>query len=73
MSDEKKKYDNNNTGLVYKNPNKEPGSKQPDRKGFATIGGVRYWISGWVKDTEKYGAAISLKFEEQKPKGSEDV
>lgn len=62
-----KQYDNNNSGLVYKNSKKEPGSKQPDRRGFCTVGGKEYWISGWVKET-KFGPSIDLVFEAKEAK-----
>ena len=66
-------YDNSNSGTLSRNAdkNKEGANpKWPDYKGKATVNGVEYWISGWVKakDGSKF---ISLSFkpkEEQKPK-----
>lgn len=55
------KYDN--SGIVYVNERKEKDS-HPDRTGSATINGVDYWISGWLKKGDK-GPFLSLAF---KPK-----
>lgn len=56
-------YDNNLTGVLFKNDRKEKDS-HPDFKGSAEISGVEYWIAGWKKET-KNGAALSLKFTEK--------
>lgn len=58
-------YDNNLTGVLFINDRKET-DKHPDRKGSCEIDGVRYWISGWNRETKR-GDTISLKFELQKP------
>ena len=55
MSD---KYDN--SGIVYENKRKEKDS-HPDRTGYATIDGVEYWVSGWLKRGDK-GPFLSLAF-----------
>ena len=57
-------YDNNMSGVLFLNDRKET-EKHPDRKGFAEIDGVEYWVSGWNKETKR-GDTISLKFEKKK-------
>ena len=52
------KYDN--SGAIFVNDRKEKGS-HPDRSGTATINGVEYWVSGWLKQGEK-GPFLSLAF-----------
>jgi hypothetical protein len=44
------KYDN--SGTVYVNDRKEKDT-HPDRTGTATINGVDYWVSGWIKQPDK--------------------
>lgn len=52
-----------NSGSLFINERKET-DKHPDRNGSALIGGVEYWVSGWVKEGAK-GKWMSLAF---KPK-----
>lgn len=54
-------YDN--SGIIFRNDRKEKPN-HPDAKGSCTIGGVEYWISGWIKEGQK-GKFTSLSF---KPK-----
>ena len=52
-----------NTGSLFKNDRKETES-QPDYKGSAKIGGVDYWVSGWINETngKKYvGLSVQPK------------
>ncbi len=44
-------YDNTNTGAIFKNDEKENGSKHPDYKGNLNVGGEDYWVSMWVKES----------------------
>jgi len=53
-----KKYDN--SGALYVNDKKEKDS-HPDRNGSALIGGVEYWVSGWIKEGNS-GKFMSLAF-----------
>ncbi len=55
------KYDN--SGALFKNDRKEKDS-HADYQGSATINGVEFWISSWIKDGQK-GKFMSLAF---KPK-----
>jgi len=54
-----------NSGSVFVNDKKE-SDKHPDRSGQAMIGGVEYWVSGWLKKTKDGKPYLSLAF---KPKG----
>jgi hypothetical protein len=45
-----KQYDN--SGILFRNDDKN-GERDRDYKGEATIGGVGYWMSGWVKEGKK--------------------
>ena len=56
--------DRDNNGALFTNDRKEK-ENHPDYKGSATIGGVEYWVSGWIKQpsgkaTKKW---MSLAFE----------
>ena len=53
-----KKYDN--SGALYVNDKKEKDN-HPDRNGSATIDGVEYWVSGWIKEGNS-GKFMSLAF-----------
>ena len=49
------------SGILFKNDRKEE-DRQPDYKGSATIQGVNYWLSGWIKEGTKGGKFLSLSF-----------
>lgn len=53
-----------NSGAVFKNDRKEKDT-HPDRTGQAMIGGVEYWVSGWIKQDRNGKQFMSLAF---KPK-----
>lgn len=52
-----------NSGTLSRNT-KKVTVQQPDHRGRATIDGVDYWISAWVKEGE-YGRFFSLAFQRQ--------
>ncbi len=65
-----KNYDNELSGVLYKNDDKREGKRDPDYRGNAEINRQQYWVSAWVnsmKDGRKY---MSLKFA---PKQAKDV
>jgi len=49
---------------MFVNTKKEKDT-HPDRNGTALIGGVEYWVSGWIKETKSGDKWLSLAF---KPK-----
>lgn len=52
------------SGSMFVNTKKEKDT-HPDRNGTALIGGVEYWVSGWIKETKSGDKWLSLAF---KPK-----
>jgi hypothetical protein len=56
-----KQFDN--SGILFRNDDKTKDSDR-DYKGEATISGVKYWISGWIKQGKR-GKFLSFSF---KPK-----
>jgi hypothetical protein len=59
-----------NSGSLFNNDRKE-SEKHPDRTGKAMIGGVMYWVSGWIKEGTK-GKFMSLAFKPMEEHGQED-
>ena len=55
------KYDD--SGILFKNDRKEKDT-HPDYQGSATIDGIEYWMSSWVKKSDK-GSFMTFSF---KPK-----
>lgn len=55
-----KKFDETNRGAIFNNDRKEPGSNQPDRSGSINIGGVDYFIDGWLKKSQSGQTFMSL-------------
>jgi hypothetical protein len=51
----------NNSGAVFVNDRKEKDT-HPDRAGSATIDGVEYWVSGWLKKSRDGQPYLSLAF-----------
>jgi len=58
------KYDNNMTGVLFRNDNKEDGDRRPEYTGKCEIEGVEDRIAAWVKEGKK-GKFFSMRFEEQ--------
>ena len=61
MNGEARKYDN--SGILFKNDDKA-NERDRDYKGEATINGVGFWMSGWIKEGKK-GKFMTFSF---KPK-----
>ncbi len=59
-----------NSGSVFVNDRKEKET-HPDRTGTAMIGGVMYYVSGWIKEGAK-GKFMSLAFKrkEEQPQAA---
>jgi hypothetical protein len=49
------------SGSLFVNSKKEKDT-HPDRNGTALIGGVEYWVSGWIKETKSGDKWLSLAF-----------
>ena len=45
-------YDNTDRGVLYRNENKT-SENHPDYSGSVNVGGVDYWLSGWLKESKK--------------------
>lgn len=45
-------YDNTNRGVLFKNDRKEQDN-HPDYKGQINVDGKDYWLSAWIKTSEK--------------------
>ena len=61
-------YDNDMRGTLGKNKRKEKDT-HPDYSGSCEIGGVGYWISGWLKENGSTGEKFfSLSFKEKDPR-----
>jgi hypothetical protein len=50
-----------NSGAVFNNERKEKDT-HPDRTGDAVIGGVPYWVNGWLKKDKNGKPFLSLSF-----------
>lgn len=57
-------YDNTNTFALFKNKDKEEGSKQPDYRGTINIDGVEKDISAWIRVSAKGEKFMSGKLSE---------
>ena len=64
MADQQQ-YDNEMRGVLFRNDKKEKDT-HPDYKGNATVSGVEFWLSAWVK-TKKDGSGkyMSLSFQKK--------
>ena len=60
------KYDNSNSGALFRNDDKREGKKDPDYRGQAEVDGVLYWLDAWLNTSQKTGLKfLSIRF---KPK-----
>tara|TARA_R110002126_G_scaffold195056_1_gene343033 strand:- start:37 stop:273 length:237 start_codon:yes stop_codon:yes gene_type:complete len=60
-------YDNTNTGLLFKNGQKE-NEKFADYQGSINIDGVDFWLNAWIKTSSKTGKkfmSLQAKHKEQ--------
>jgi hypothetical protein len=68
-----KEYDNNMTGVLFKN-DKKTSPKHPDYNGSCEINNVEFWMSAWIKEV-KNGEKAGQKFMSFafKPKDSDGI
>lgn len=61
-------YDNTNTGALFK-AKERATDKHPEYTGSINVGGVEYWLAGWVKESKAGQKFFSLavKPKEAKP------
>jgi hypothetical protein len=63
-----KKFDNKNTGVLFKNENKQ-SEKHSDYRGSVNAAGLDYWLDGWVRESKGGTKFISfkLKLKQEQP------
>ena len=60
-------YDNTNRGVLFKNDRKEQDN-HPDYKGSINIDGQEFWLSAWIKESQKGKfMSLSVKPKDQQP------
>jgi hypothetical protein len=68
---ERKKDEFPNSGLLSRNDKKDPNNPEhkryADYKGKCDIGGVPYWINGYIKESV-HGKFLSLQFRHRDPR-----
>lgn len=55
-------YDNTNKGALFKN-HKRKSDKSPEYNGSINVGGIEYWLSGWVKTSQSGNKFFSLSLQ----------
>lgn len=62
-------YDNNNSGALFKNDDKE-SDRSPDYKGSAEVDRTQFWVNAWIKTSKAGKKYMSLSFT---PKQAKDI
>jgi uncharacterized protein (DUF736 family) len=57
-------YDNNNTGVLFRNETATPENKQPYMTGKCEVNGKMMQVAGWMKESKAGKKFLSLKFQE---------
>jgi len=57
-------YDNNNTGVLFRNETATPENKQPYMTGKCEVNGKDMQVAGWMKESKAGKKFLSLKFQE---------
>ena len=61
-------YDNNNTGVLFRNETATPENKQPTHTGKCEVNGKMMQVAGWMKESKAGKKFLSLKFQEPQVK-----
>jgi len=61
-------YDNNNTGVLFRNETATPENKQPYMTGKCEVNGKEMQVAGWMKESKAGKKFLSLKFQEPQAK-----
>lgn len=62
MANGDKQYDNNMTGVLFRNEDKQT-ENHPDYKGQAEVNRVEFWLSAWVKTSQAGKKFLRLSFQ----------
>jgi hypothetical protein len=58
-----------NSGILFRNSDKS-GERDRDYKGEATIGGIAYWVSGWIKEAKNGSKFLTFSFKPKEEKAA---
>ena len=61
-------YDNNNTGVLFRNETATPENKQPYMTGKCEVNGKEMQLAGWMKESKAGKNVLSLIFQEPQTK-----
>ena len=61
-------YDNNNTGVLFRNETATPENKQPYMTGKCEVNGKEMQVAGWMQESKAGKKFLSLKFQEPQAK-----
>ena len=61
-------YDNNNTGVLFRNETATPENKQPYMSGNCEVNGKKMQIACWMNESKARKKFLSLKFQEPQAK-----
>jgi len=65
-------YDDTNRGALFKNTKKE-SDRHPDYRGSVNAGGKDYWLSAWLKTSQRGTTYMSLALTEKESVHEEGV
>ncbi len=64
-------YDNNMTGVLFKNNEKREGKRDADYRGQCEIDGQKFWLNAWIKSSKAGDKFMSLSFKAQEQRRGE--
>jgi uncharacterized protein (DUF736 family) len=65
-------YDNTNSGALFKN-DKGDNPKRPDYTGSINVEGKDFWISSWIKTSQKGTKFMSLSVQAKEEQAQPDA